>query len=165
MVAKKSSKAIDEMQPKSNSTRSRIRRSTEDDLRAIHAWLLDQDARNVPDTFMCNWELTKDQHEKGKMLVYFDGTSGQAVAYQWGSLVHPGILEVRQDMRGQGIASKLVRHRIRQAYRRNQCILVIQCKPSSSIPFWQRMGFILFGSKMGKNFAYRILQKKLRLPL
>jgi GNAT superfamily N-acetyltransferase len=164
MAVKKTSKDTGEMQPRSNSIRSRIRRSTKEDLYAIHAWLLDQDARNVPGTFLCNWELTKKQHENGKLLVYFDGTSGQAVAYQWGGLVHPGILEVRQDMRGKGIASKLICHRIRQAYRRNQCILVIQCKPSSSIQFWQRMGFILFDSKMGENFAYRILQKKLRLP-
>jgi GNAT superfamily N-acetyltransferase len=152
------------MQPKSNSRRSRVRRSTEEDVRAIHTWLLDQAAQNVPDSFLCNWELTKEQHEQGKLLVYFDGARGQTVAYQWGSLVHPGILEVRQDMRGKGIASKLVRHRIRQAYRRNQCILVIHCKPSSSIPFWQHMGFILFDSNRGRNFAYQILQKKLHLP-
>ena len=157
-------RAVNSMQPKSNSSRSRIRQSTEEDARAIHAWLLDQDARNVSDTFLCNWEQTKKQHEEGKLLVYFERGCDQAVAYQWGGLVHPGILEVRQDMRGKGIASKLVRHRIRQASRRDQCILVIQCKPSSSIPFWQRMGFVLFDSKSGSNFAYRILHKKHHLP-
>jgi GNAT superfamily N-acetyltransferase len=152
------------MQPKSNSKRSRIRRSTDDDIPAIHAWLLDQTTRNVRDTFLCNWELTKEQHEKGDLLVYFDGASEQAVAYQWGSLVYPGIMEVRQDMRGKGIGGRLVNYRIRQAYKRNQCILVIQCEPSSSIPFWQRMGFTLFDCNKRANFAYRILEKKLQLP-
>ena len=107
---------------------SRIRKSTDADLRAIHTWLVDQDARNIPGTFLCNWEVTKEMHKKGKLLTYIDGPSGQSVAYQWGSLVRPGILEVRHDMRGKGIGRKLVEHRIKQAIKSNECFLVIQCK-------------------------------------
>lgn len=144
--------------------RSSIRRSTDADLRAIHAWLVDQNARNVPGTFLCNWRLTEACHRDGELLIYVDGESGDPVAYQWGGLVRPGILEVRHDMRGKGIGRKLVARRIAQAYERDQCLLVIQCTPSSSIPFWKRMGFTVFNSGDGHNYAYRILEKKHELP-
>lgn len=141
-----------------------IRKSTDIDLRIIHAWLLEQDKKNVLGTFLCNWDLTEQKHKDGKLIVYFDNQIKEPVAYQWGSLTNPGILEVRQEFRGRGIGNKLVQHKIVQAKRRGQCILVIQCKPSSSIPFWQKMGFNLFASQRGENFAYQILKKKRRLP-
>lgn len=144
--------------------RSSIRRSTDADLRAIHAWLVDQNTRNVPGTFLCNWRLTEACHWDGELLVYVDGESGDPVAYQWGGLVRPGILEVRHDMRGKGIGKKLVARRIAQAYERDQCLLVIQCKPSSSVPFWKSMGFTVLNSVGGDNYAYRILEKKYELP-
>ena len=145
--------------------KSRIRRSTDADLRAIHAWLVDQEDKNVPGSFLCNWIQIKNSHKKGNLIVYVDGESKQPVAYQFGGLVHPGILEVRCDMRGKGIGSRLVRHRIAQARKHDQPFLVIQCEPSSSIPFWKRMGFTLNANESGKNLAYRILEKKHRLPL
>src|SRR5882724_10133776 len=144
--------------------KSRIRKSTSKDLRFIHYWLLDQQSKNVSGSFLCNWNLTLKSHKEGKLLVYIDGASGQPVAYQWGSLIHPGILEVRHDMHGKGIGSKLVRHCMAQARKSDQCILVIQCKPSSSIPFWQKMGFTMFDSQRGENYAYQILEKRHQLP-
>lgn len=144
--------------------RSTIRRSTDADLKAIHLWLLAQSKRNDPDTFLCNWRLTKDCHRDGELLVYVDGESGVPVAYQWGGLIRPGILEVRYDMRGKGIGRRLVERRIREAYKRDLCFLLIQCKPSSSIPFWKRMGFTLFNTVDGENYAYRLLKKTHQLP-
>jgi GNAT superfamily N-acetyltransferase len=141
--------------------KSRIRKSTDADLRTIHTWLVAQKARNVPGTFLCNWELTKKAHKEGKLFVYIDGASEQPVAYQWGDL---GILEVRHDMRGKGIGRKLVERRIKQAAKNNECFLHIQCEPSSSIPFWKRMGFILLDSKNEDQYAYRLLEKKHQLP-
>ena len=79
-------------------------------------------------------------------------------------MVRPGILEVRYDMRGKGIGKKLVARRITQAYKRNQCLLVIRCKPSSSIPFWKSMGFTVFNSGNGDSYGYRILEKKHEFP-
>lgn len=144
--------------------KSRIRKSTDGDLHAIYTWLTEQDARKIPGTFLCNWGLTEKSHQEGKLLVYIDGVSELPVAYQWGSLLQPGILEVRHDMRGKGIGRKLVEHRIKQATKHNQCFLVIQCKPSSSIRFWQHMGFTLFNSTRGENFAFRVLEKKHQFP-
>ena len=141
--------------------KSRIRKSTNADLRAIHTWLVDQDARNIPGTFFCNWELTEKTHKEGKLFVYIDGASGVPVAYLWGDF---GILEVRHDMRRKGIGRKLVDYQIKQAIKDNQCFLHIQCEPLSSIPFWQRMGFTLIASESERTYAYRVLEKKLQLP-
>jgi hypothetical protein len=55
-----------------------IRKSTDADLGAIRAWLVDQDARNIPDSFLCNWELIQEGHKKGKLLVYIDDESNQS---------------------------------------------------------------------------------------
>lgn len=131
---------------------------------AIHKWLVTQEAQEIPGTFLCNWNLTMECHREGKLLVYIDGKTATPVAYQWGGLVRPGILEVRYDMRGRGIGKKLVVKRIAQAAKSGQSMLVIQCKPSTSIPFWKSMGFTMFQSDEGKNYAYRIIEKKHKLP-
>src|SRR5581483_6031163 len=112
------------------------------------------------------FELTLRAHHEHRLLVYGDGPgTGLAVAYQWGGLLAPGILEVRHDMRGKGIGRQLVGHRVAQARRKDEGLLYIQCKPASSIPFWQAMGFtVLPASKDQRNYAYRVLDKKLDLP-
>lgn len=94
-------------------------------------------------TFLCNWHLTARLHEEGKLLVYINEASGEPVAYQWGGLLESGILEVRDDLRGCGIGRALVEHRLFEAAEAGEDILRIQCKPSTSIPFWEHMGFEL----------------------
>lgn len=109
-------------------------------MRFIKTWLDAQEVAEVHDTFLCNWNLTVDAHEAGKLLVYVDEGSQEVVAYQWGALVHPGILEVRNDMRGRGIAKALVAHRLAEAAEAGHDVLRIQCAPRSSIPFWGEHG-------------------------
>jgi len=151
-------------QPAPRKRRSTIRHSTDADVQAIYAWLVEQDRRKIPGSFLCNWGLTEKCHGDGELLVYIDGESSVPVAYQWGGLIQPGILEVRHDMRGRGIGSKLVDRRLAEAYKRDHCILKIQCKPFTSIPFWKKMGFTLLVSDDDNNYAYRILEKKHQLP-
>ncbi len=141
--------------------KSRIRKSTNADLQAIHTWLVEQDARKIHGTFLCNWIQTKETHKEEKLLVYIDGESEQPVAYLWDNL---GILEVRHDMRRKGIGRKLVEHRIKRAIKDNECFLYIQCKPASSVPFWQRMGFTLLAPENENTYAYRFLEKEHQLP-
>jgi hypothetical protein len=87
------------------------------------------------------------------------------VAYQWGGLVVPGILEVRNDMRGRGIGQVLVEHCLALARQAREQILCIQCKPSTSIPFWQRMGFELTDEGgPHQHYAMRLMQEKLEPP-
>ncbi|MGB8166501.1 MAG: GNAT family N-acetyltransferase [Chthoniobacteraceae bacterium] len=140
-----------------------IRRSTDQDMQAIRSWL-EQECQQGQTNFLVNWSLTEERHQRGELIVYIDGASELPVGYQWGGLICPGILEVRPDMRGRGIGRKLVMRRIAQARRRNECLLVIQCKPSSSIPFWQKMGFTLRVGGKTEGLAYRILRKRNRRP-
>lgn len=144
--------------------RSSIRRSTRSDLDAIHAWLVEEEAQDVHGNFLCNWSVIQSCHCDGKLLVYVDGSSGLPVAFQLGGLIRPGILQVRSAYRGKGIGRKMVERCIALALKRNESLLYIQCKPSSSIPFWQHMGFTLIPSDGWNHYAYQVLDKPLDLP-
>lgn len=141
-----------------------LRRSTPEDVQGIHAWLRRQEASGVHGTFLCNWELTRKQHEAGELLVCVDSATGEAIAYQWGGLIHPGILEVREDWRGRGIGKLMVDHLLDAAYQAGEDLLRIQCKPSSSVPFWKRMGFEMLDNERGKTYGVRVIHRNLDLP-
>lgn len=135
-----------------------IRYSTAKDLEIIRAWL--SVSRN---SFLNNWDLIERSHSQKRLLVFIDSQSGQAVAFQMGGLTTPGIMEVREDMRGKGIGRALVGHRVTEALKNDALILFVECNPDSSIPFWKRMGFKMAPTNT-KNYAYRILKKPLTLP-
>lgn len=145
-------------QPQKNSN---VRQSTDSDMAAIRAWLEKQDRDEVHGTFLCNWSLTQRAHDKGELLVYIDPQTQEPLGYQWGRLVRPGILEVRNDCQGRGIGRALVEHCLALALESDNDILRIECKPSSSIPFWQAMGFQLKPKQLHehKNEAFRILSR------
>lgn len=129
----------------------------------IRAWLEQQQRDKVHGTFMCNWSLTQRLHGEGRLLVYTD-EAGEPVAYQWGGLLQSGILEVRNDLRGRGIGQALVEHCLFEAAEAGEDILRIQCKPSTSIPFWERMGFELRPDADGTSYARRYMPRALELP-
>src|SRR3569623_1440862 len=141
--------------------RSSMRFANLRDLQAIHAWLVDEDRRDIEGNFLCNWSVIENAQRDRELLVFIDGASGLPIAFHLGGLVHPGILQVRKEYRRRGIGRKMVDRCASLAYKRDQCLLYIECTPSSSIPFWERMGFRLIeGSLNGKNFAYRFLKKE-----
>ncbi|MET3384188.1 hypothetical protein [Variovorax paradoxus] len=142
-----------------------VRQATDADVAYIHSWLQTQSAEDVPGTFMCNWNLTLEVHAEGELVVYAAPETDLAVAYQWGGLLRPGIMEVRADLRGRGIGRTLTQYRLAQAWAKDEDILYIQCKPSTSIPFWQSMEFrMINATHTGKNYAYRIVPRQLELP-
>jgi GNAT superfamily N-acetyltransferase len=129
----------------------------------IRAWLERQQRDGVHGTFLCNWGATEQSHKEGKLLVYIDDSSDEPVGYQWGGLLTPGILEVRDDLRGRGIGKALVEQRLFEAAEADEDILHIQCKPSTSIRFWERMGFKLRPAA-GENYALRYMPRTFVLP-
>jgi GNAT superfamily N-acetyltransferase len=144
--------------------RSSIRRSKPADLDAIHNWLIEEEAQGFDGNFLCNLSVIERAHRDGDLLVYVDGKTGLPLAFQVGGLIRPGILQVRHAYRGTGIGRKMIQRCISLAFKRDQCLLYIECKPSTSIPFWQRMGFTLIEGANGKNYAYHIINKPLQLP-
>lgn len=144
--------------------RSSIRHSKLADLEAIHRWLIEEDVQGVHGNFLCNWSIIERSHRDGDLLVYIDGETGLPLAYQLGGLTRPGILQVRHACRGIGIGRKMVKRCIALATKHDQHLLYIECKPSTSIPFWQRMGFTLIEDDNGKSYAYLIIDKPLQLP-
>lgn len=141
-----------------------VRPSVEDDVPIIHRWLLSQDTEGVQGTFLCNWGLTKEVHEEGRMLVYEDPATKEPVAYAWGGLVQNGILEVRADRRGQGIGRAMVEHMLALAEQDGEPVLLVECAPSTSVPFWEQMGFTVIGANSYKPHAYRFLHRTFELP-
>lgn len=144
--------------------RSSIRRSKRTDLEAIHTWLLEEEAQEVHGNFLCNWSAIERSHRDGDLLVYIDGKTGLPLAFQLGRLIRPGILQVRYGYRRTGLGQKMVERCVALAKKRNQYLLYIECNPSTSIPFWQRMGFTLIKSDSERNYAFRIMDKPLELP-
>lgn len=144
-------------------TKSNIRKSTDADVEAIRRWLAEEKSQDIEGNFLCNWNLTLKAHSEGKLLVYIDPANGEPVAYQWGNLIWPGILQVRNDMRHRGIGRELVNRSIEEARRKVTPLLFVQCAPESSIPFWERMGFTIV-QFMGKTHGCRVLSKRLRRP-
>lgn len=141
-----------------------IRLSTDQDLAAVHVWLIDEGSRGVYDNFLCNWTVVVDAHVRRMLLVCIDEMSGLPVAFQLGGLIRPGILQVREEFRGKGIGKSMVEHCMALATNDCQPLLEIECKPETSIPFWMRMGFQLTKRKNGRNHAWRVVEKKLILP-
>jgi GNAT superfamily N-acetyltransferase len=144
------------------SAKGRIRKARLEDVECIHLWLREQNEANIDGTFLCNWNLTLDSFKSKQLIVFVESSTEKAIAYQWGALTSPGILEVRADMRGKGVGKRLVEYRVKQARKKGLCVLWIQCKPASSIPFWQKMGFELLEG--GCNYAYKLLRHQLAMP-
>ncbi|WP_326543682.1 GNAT family N-acetyltransferase [Pseudorhodoferax sp.] len=144
--------------------RSVIRRSKPEDIATIRSWLEAEKAAGVHGNFLCNWSVITRAHEDQELLVYIDGKTGLPVAFQLGRLLQSGILQVKQDFRGRGIGKKMVAYCVNLARRKGEDLLVIQCKPSSSIQFWQRAGFTVIPESEPPNKAYRILERRHVLP-
>ncbi len=143
-----------------------IRRSVDADLPAIERWLLQYENEEPHSTFHCNWNLTRDCHPEGDLLVYVDPESAQPVAYLWGGLIQSGILEVRPDMRRRGIGAALVQRAFGLAAEAEEPILTVQCEPETSLEFWKRMGFsILPRDPYGKIHGYYVLSRQELLPV
>jgi GNAT superfamily N-acetyltransferase len=143
--------------------RVRVRRATKADLAAIHVWLKDEKARAVPGNFLCNWSIIEKAQKQGRLLVYIDPASSQPIAFQLGGLLNSGILAVREEHRGKGIGRQFVEYFVRAANRKREPVLRIQCSPSQSIPFWERMGFVPCVGETDDCY-HRVLPKKLKIP-
>ncbi len=131
-----------------------FRPSNSGDLLKIYDWLSEQERKGVQ-TFLCNWNLTKDTHERGELIVAVSNDT--PIAYIFRDF---GILEVKADYRRKGIGTRLVNYALNLLMKSGELYVRIECTPSTSIPFWKKMGFTLYDEK----FAYKLLEKKTDIP-
>ena len=150
------------MSSKTNS-RNRPRLSRAEDILNLRKWMEVEEHEGVEGNFLCNWNIIENAHEEKELLVYIDGPTNIPAAYQVGGLVCPGILQVKHTHRRRGIGKKLVEYCIKRALRADRTLLYIQCKPSTSIPFWESMGFHLIEHDT-QDHAYQNLAKSFPVP-
>jgi GNAT superfamily N-acetyltransferase len=139
-----------------------FRPAVDSDIHLIEQWLKEQSAGC--DSLYVNWNVTLQVYEERGIFVYEDAESKEPVAYFWGSLNSTSsILEVRLDRRGQGIGRAVVAELLEMAVASGEGLLWIDCAPSSSEPFWRKMGFdIEVGSP--RSSAKRILHIPRSIP-
>jgi len=139
----------------------RIAVARPEDLAEIRAWLELQEKIGVEATFLCNWAQIERAQAEGELLVYLDPATGSRLGFQLGGLLTPGILEIRQDRRGQGLGREFAEHCMALAFEAGEDILFIQCEPHTSIPFWRSMGFTIVDHE-GKTYGFQILHRNLQ---
>ncbi len=109
--------------------------------------------------FAAQKDLLARAQDAGELWGLFE--DADPVAFLAGELRKGGVLRVRADRRRRGYGRRLVRHRI-EALRADDscCLLDIACDPAESIPFWQKMGFTLYGG----SYAFKRLERRFDLP-
>lgn len=140
--------------------RTSIRRAIDDDMRNILEWLREEQRQGRQENFLCNWSIIEAEHRKKAVLVCVDHKSDSPVGFFAGSLATDAIIEVKYDLRGSGIGRALVERAVKRSKDCDERLLLVECAPITSVPFWKRMGFTLFG----EEHAYRVLPLKHELP-
>lgn len=115
-----------------------LRPVDERDLAFIRAWLEFEERDG--EGFIHNWSLIEAAAVEREMMVVL-GADGPIGFLTYG-LTRSSILQIRSDHKRRGVGRQLVGHAIREADAARNPILVIQCSPKSSIPFWRQMGFV-----------------------
>jgi GNAT superfamily N-acetyltransferase len=137
-----------------------IRKANKRDRAAIRTLLESEARKNVHGNFLCNWKVIEDADV---LLVCFDG--GQLAGY-FAEPFRGGILQVFQDKRGNGIGRALVEAAIDRVLD-DEPVLMVQCAPSTSVPFWGRMGFapVPASAELGGTvYMWRTIRKKFSAP-
>lgn len=78
------------------------------------------------------------------------------------------LISVKSANQRRGIGRMLVEYLINRARDQDIPVLRVQCAPSSSLPFWERMGFELYGQATNDEkspLVRMILAKDLQLPV
>lgn len=128
-----------------------IRLATKADYRSIHDWLRRWHERSEVGkgaSFWCNRNLIEKGQREGKLWAMI-AEDRQVVAFnlarqfrcEHGSEAAIEILEVHPERRGAGLGRQMVEHFRGLARETGAMGICIDCRPHTSIPFWQHMGF------------------------
>lgn len=141
-----------------------VRKANIDDIVNLKMWL-ENEFLESGTGFYGNWSVIEKAAENRMLEVFVKGD--ETVAFIADGLGGPDIIEVHPGYRGQGFGRKAAEKALKNAYDRGNALVYIECAPSSSIPFWEKMGFTVVGNAVSisnKNYAYRLLPRKLHMP-
>jgi hypothetical protein len=138
-----------------------IRLATDADMAEVERWLKQEDEKEVPGCFYCNWEVIERGHEQGQVYVLPDAKTNKPIGFLLNGRFRPDILAVKADRRGEGHGAVLAKFMI-DLWRRKEdaCVIEIECAPWTSATFWQRMGFTLYR----EHRAYMLLPTQFDVP-
>lgn len=110
------------------------RMAIETDLPKLEKWLQEEAARTGERGFLHNWNLIEKGIEEGHLHVL--EVRGAPVAFLLGT----DIMEVDPKHRGRGYGRALAGY-IFETYCQDRAVLTIECAPTASLSFWQKLGF------------------------
>jgi GNAT superfamily N-acetyltransferase len=135
-----------------------IERAADGDLAQILAWLEREYVEDDGEGFWCNRQIIQRAHDDDELWVVLEGD--EAVAFQVGDY-SPDITNVRKDRRRRGYGTALFEAALARALRDDVNLLRVECNPRSSLPFWQKHGFVRYGdpSDGGTITVRRVLDR------
>jgi len=119
-----------------------IRRATIADLAEIRDWLKREYDESFGDGFWCNIGIIEDAQKDGALTVLASLPDDLPVAFCVSDPSNIHIFEVKPDSRRQGFGRKLAEHIIAEARYSGSMGMIGQCRPETSVPFWEMIGFI-----------------------
>jgi GNAT superfamily N-acetyltransferase len=125
-----------------------ITMSKDEDLVQILEWLRAEDEEGKT-TFHPNRNMITRGHEAGELLVLKAGDEVAAFA-----LGAPGVIDIfetKPTFRRSGVGRMLAQHCIERAAQSDIAVIEGECAPSTSLPFWKRMGFQEIRARYGHS--------------
>ena len=139
-------------------------KATRRDLDEILGWLEREYAEDGGEGFWANRHLIENaQIQHDDLWVVREGE--RAVAFQVGNY-SPEIVSVRKELRHLGLGQKLFSASLRRSIDDNVNVLRVECAPSTSLGFWQKMGFEQYHDRYRPSslLARMILDREFELP-
>lgn len=135
---------------------------TSEDLAQVLHWL-EREYTQDDEGFWCNRSIIERSCERGDFWVIRQG--GTAVAFQVGEH-SPDIVCVKKDLRKNGFGTALFEAALERSYLDNINVMIGECSPRESFPFWKKHGFVPYGSygSSGGIPVYRTLPRNLSVP-
>lgn len=138
--------------------------ATKEDLERVKCWLK-QEYDVDRNGFWCNEKHISERQNCDEMHVLIE--DGDPVAFLVGSNLRLDILSVRKEKRRRGYGKALATFALKRADERaGACIVKIECAPSDSFNFWQRIGFEKYTDRYcpHKTAAFYMFPRSLNAP-
>lgn len=136
-----------------------FRRASEHDLELILQWLRQDHPKERDGSFWSNRNMIREGQRVGDLSVLAVEDGRSPIAFCLCSDACIDLFAVRRSARGQGLGTRLASEVIAEAVRRGLPGLWCDCWLSSSIMFWQSLGFAAVGTNSGIERVARPFQR------